>query len=85
MFDILSCHSYFMLFIGDFNAKSKNWSKYDITLAKGAQLDSQQLITEPKYLIYTSFLPTCQMLFQNMEFIHRCTKNVTIRESILIY
>ena len=63
MFIILSCHSHFMLFIGDFNAKSKNQSKYDTTTAKGAQLDQQKLIMEPKYLIYTLFLLTCQMLF----------------------
>ena len=34
MFDLFSCHSHFTLFTCDFNAKSKNWSKYDTTTAK---------------------------------------------------
>lgn len=34
MFDFSSCHLHFTLFTGDFNAKSKNWSKYDTTTAK---------------------------------------------------
>ena len=44
----------FLLLIGDFNAKSSNWSSNDTTTAEGAQLDyftslygMKQVITEP--------------------------------------
>ena len=48
----------FVLMIGDFNAKSCNWSTNDTTIAEGAQLDSvtslygmKQLISEPTHIL----------------------------------
>ena len=52
--DIYSRKADFVLMIGDFNAKSCNWSINDTTTPEGAQLDSitslygmKQLISEP--------------------------------------
>ena len=51
--NISSSNPHFIL-IGDFNAKSSNWSSNDTTTAEGAQLDyltslnnMKQVITEP--------------------------------------
>ena len=48
----------FVLMIGDFNAKSCNWSINDTTTPEGAQLDSitslygmKQLIPEPTHIL----------------------------------
>ena len=48
----------FVLIIGDFNAKSCNWSVNDTTTSEGAQLDSatffyemKQLISEPTHIL----------------------------------
>ena len=56
--DISSGNSDFVLLIGDFHVKSRNWSNHDITNAEGGQLDSlltsfsmKQLITEPTHLL----------------------------------
>ena len=49
---------HFLLLIGDFNAKSSNWSSNDATTAEGAQLDyftslysMKQVITEPAHIL----------------------------------
>ena len=51
----------FVLMIGDFNAKSCNWSINDTTTREGAQLDSitslygmKQLIPEPTHILQQS-------------------------------
>ena len=51
----------FVLMIGDFNAKSCNWSINDTTTPEGAQLDSitslygmKQLIPEPTHILQQS-------------------------------
>ena len=47
-----------MLLVGDFNARSRNWSNHDITTTEGARLNSlltsfsmKQLITEPAHIL----------------------------------
>ena len=56
--DIYSRKADFVLMIGDFNAKSCNWSINDTTTPEGAQLDSitslygmKQLISEPTHIL----------------------------------
>ena len=59
--NISSTNPHFILMIGDFNAKSSNWSSNDTTTAEGAQLDyltslygMKQVITEPTYILENS-------------------------------
>ena len=59
--DIYSRKADFVLMIGDFNAKSCNWSINDTTTPEGAQLDSitslygmKQLISEPTHILQQS-------------------------------
>ena len=54
-------NSHFLLLVGDFNAKSSNWSSGDATTAEGSQLDyftslycMKQLITEPTHILESS-------------------------------
>ena len=54
---IFSSNPHFILMIGDFNAKSSNWSSNDTTTVEGAPLDyltslygMKQVITEPTYV-----------------------------------
>ena len=54
---IFSSNPHFILMIGDFNAKSSNWSSNDTTTVEGAPLDyltplygMKQVITEPTYI-----------------------------------
>ena len=61
MIDIYSRKADFVLMIGDFNAKSCNWSINDTTTPEGAQLDSitslygmKQLISEPTHILQQS-------------------------------
>ena len=56
--DISSDCSDFVLLIGDFNVKFRNWSNHDTTTTEGSQLDSlltsfsmKQLITEPAHTL----------------------------------
>ena len=56
--DIYSRKTDFVLMIGDFNAKSCNWSISDTTTPEGAQLKSfaslygiKQLISEPTHIL----------------------------------
>ena len=59
--DISRGNPHFLLLIGDFNAKSSNWSSNDATTAEGSQLDyfaslcrMKQVTTEPAH-IFESF------------------------------
>ena len=59
--NISSTNPHFILMIGDFNAKSSNWSSNDTTTAEGAQLDyltslysMKQAITEPTHILENS-------------------------------
>ena len=59
--DIYCRKADFVLMIGDFNAKSCNWSINDTTTPEGAQLDSitslygmKQLISEPTHILQQS-------------------------------
>ena len=59
--DIFRSNLHFVLIIGDFNAKSSNWSSNDTTTAEGAQLDCftslcgmKQVITKPTHLLGSS-------------------------------
>ena len=59
--NISSTNPHFILMIGDFNAKSSNWSSNDTTTAEGAQLDyltslygMKQVITEPTHILENS-------------------------------
>ena len=61
-------HPHFILIIGDFNAKSNNWSSNDTTTAEGAQLDyltsfygMKQVITERAHMLENS--SSCIKLF----------------------
>ena len=56
--DLYSRKADFVLMVGDFNAKSCNWSINDNTAPEGAQLDSitslygmKQLISEPTHIL----------------------------------
>ena len=69
--------------LGDFNAKSSNWCKADVTSLGGSKIDtitssygSNQLIQEPTHILSSS--SSCTESW-NLEFIHRCTEIVTIR------
>ena len=58
--NISSTNPHFILMIGDFNAKSSNWSSNDTTTAEGAQ----QVITEPTHTLENSF--SCiDLIFSN--------------------
>ena len=53
--------SYFVVILGDFNARSKSWWNEDITSNKGSQTDwltttyrLQQLISDPTYILLNS-------------------------------
>ena len=59
--NISSTNPHFILMIGEFTAKSRNWLSNDITTAEGAQLDyltslygMKQVITEPTHLLENS-------------------------------
>ena len=59
--DISRSNPHFLLLIGDFNAKSSNWSSNDTTTAKVAQLDyftslygMKQVIAEPTHILESS-------------------------------
>ena len=59
--NISSTNPHFILMLGDFNAKSSNWSSNDTAAAEGAQLDyltslcgMKQVITEPTYILENS-------------------------------
>ena len=59
--NISSTNPHFMLMIGDFNAKSSNWSSNNSTTAEGNQLDyvtslygMKQVITEPTHVLENS-------------------------------
>ena len=59
--DISRSNPHFLLLIGDFNARSSNWSSNDTTTAEGAQLDyftslygMKQVITEPTHILESS-------------------------------
>ena len=59
--NISNTNPHFILMIGDFNAKSSNWSSNDTTTAEGAQLDyltllygMKQVITEPTHVLENS-------------------------------
>ena len=65
--DIPSSNQHFVLIMGDFNAKSNNWSPNDTTTAEGAQLDyftslygMKQVLTEPTHILESS--ATCKDL-----------------------
>ena len=56
--NICSTNLHFILVIGDFNAKSSNWSSNDTATAEGAQLDyltslycMKQVTTEPTHIL----------------------------------
>ena len=56
--DIFRSNPHFLLLIGDFNAKSTDWSSNDTTTAEGAQLNyftslygMKQVITEPTHIL----------------------------------
>ena len=59
--DIYSRKADFVLMIGDFNAKSCNWSINDTTTPEGAQLDSIKSLYGMKQLI-SEFLTFCNSL-----------------------
>ena len=69
--DISRSNPHFLLLIGDFNAKSSNWSSNATTTAEGAQLDyftslydMKQVITEPTHILESS--ATCiDLIFTN--------------------
>ena len=69
--NISSTNLHFILMIGDFNAKSSNWSSNDTTTVEGAQLDyltslygMKQVITEPTHILENSF--SCiDLIFSN--------------------
>ena len=42
--DVLKTYCNFVLLIGDFNAKSRNWSNHDIATTEGTQLDLFDLV-----------------------------------------
>ena len=59
--NLSSTNMHFILMIGDFNAKSRNWSSNDTTTAGGAQLDyltslygTKQYVTEPTHILENS-------------------------------
>ena len=59
--DISKSNPHFVLIIGDFNAKSSNWSCNDTTTAEGTQLDyltslycMKQVITKPTHILESS-------------------------------
>ena len=59
--NISSTNPHFILMIGDFNAKSSNWSSNDTTTAEGAQLyyltslyGMKQVIIEPTHILENS-------------------------------
>ena len=59
--NISSTNPHFILMIGDFNAKSSNWSSNDTTTAEGAQLvyltslyGMKQVITKPTHILEES-------------------------------
>ena len=59
--DISRSNPHFLLSIGDFNAKSSNWSSNDTATAEGAQLDyftslygMKQVLTKPKHILESS-------------------------------
>ena len=63
LINISSTNPHFILMIGDFNAKSSNWSSNNTTTAEGAQLDyltslygMKQVITEPTHILENSSL-----------------------------
>ena len=56
--NISSSNPHFILMIGDFNAKSSNWSSNDTTIVEGAQVDyltslygMKQVLTEPMHIL----------------------------------
>ena len=58
---IYPSNPHFLLLIGDFNAKSSNWSSNDTTTAEDAQLDyftslygMKKVITEPTHILESS-------------------------------
>ena len=58
IFNSSSVHSDFVLLIGNFNVRSRNWSNHDLTITEVEQLDSlltsfsmKQLITEPTHTL----------------------------------
>ena len=59
--DTSRSNPHFVLIIGNFNAKSSNWSSNDITTAESAQLNyltslygRKQVITEPTHILESS-------------------------------
>ena len=59
--NISSTNPHFILMIGDFNAKSSNWSSNDTTTAEGVQLDyltslygMKQVTTKPTHILENS-------------------------------
>ena len=90
--DISRSNPHFLLLIGDFNAKSSNWSSNDTTTAEGTQLDyftslhgMKQVITEPTHILQNCascidlILPISQTLLWIQEYIYHCTKNATTK------
>ena len=82
--DISRGNPHFLLLIGDFNAKSSNWSSNDATTAEGAQLDyfaslygMKQVITEPAHIL-ESFDSCVDLIFTNQPTI-AYMKNATIK------
>ena len=92
--DVSRSNPHFVLSIGDFNAKSSNWSSNHTITAEGAQLDyltslygMRQVTTEPTHILELLaasilFLPISQTLLRILEYIHHCMKNVTIKQYI---
>ena len=69
--DISSSNPHFVLIIGDFNAKSSNWSSNDATIVEDAQLDyltslygMKQVLTEATH-IFESSASCIDLIFTN--------------------
>ena len=61
VFNTSRSNPHFLMIIGDFNAKFRNWSSNDTTTAKSAQVDyftslygMKQVLTEPTNLLDSS-------------------------------
>ena len=62
LYQIQLFRSYFIVILGDFNARSKTWCNADITSNEGSQIDSltttyglQQCISYPTHILSNSY------------------------------
>ena len=95
LISISGTNPHFILMIGDFDAKSNNWSSNDTTTAEGAQLDyltslhdMKQVIAEPTHILENSS-SYIDLIFSNqpttlswiLECIQHYIQNATIKQS----